>query len=74
MKAKKDHLDKKTKVEGEETVHPAEDAADNENEKLKEVLAAKEKEASDNYGRYVRAVAELENYKKTGSTGQGRYD
>lgn len=37
---------------------------DSGNSELKEKLAQKEKEAADNYDKYVRAVAELDNYKK----------
>ena len=64
MKIKKDHMDKKIKVETEETVPPIREAVEGETQALTEALAAKEKEAKDNYDRYVRAVAELDNYKK----------
>lgn len=37
---------------------------DSGNSELKEKLAQKEKEAADNYDKYVRAVAEMDNYKK----------
>ena len=64
MKTKKDHSDKKIKVETEETTAAGEEAAPDENQTLKEALEAKEKEAKDNYERYLRAVAELDNFRK----------
>lgn len=64
MKTKKDHDDKKIKGDTPETVPAVEKAADTETEKLKEALEAKEKEAKENYDRYLRAVAELDNYRK----------
>jgi len=67
VKNKKDHSDKKIKEEASEAVEAAEEAAipeHDELEKLQEALVAKEKEAKDNYERYLRAVAELDNHKK----------
>ena len=64
MKTKKDHIDKKIKVDTSEPVDVVEEAADTETENLKEALEAKEKEAKENYDRYLRTVAELDNYKK----------
>ncbi len=64
MKTKKDHSDKKIKVEGSETVEAGEEAVQSDTNTIKEALEAKEKESKDNYERYLRAVAELENYKK----------
>ncbi|KAF0159280.1 MAG: molecular chaperone GrpE [Syntrophaceae bacterium] len=64
MKTKKDHIDKKIKVDTSELVDVVEEAADTETENLKEALEAKEKEAKENYDRYLRTVAELDNYKK----------
>jgi molecular chaperone GrpE len=57
-------------VDDSEAAESAEEAAIpehnelNELNELKEALAAKEKEAKDHYERYLRAVAELDNYKK----------
>ena len=64
MKTKKDHIDKKIKVDTSEPIVVVEEAADTETENLKEALEAKEKEAKENYERYLRTVAELDNYKK----------
>lgn len=67
MKNKKDHSDKKIKEEASEAIEAAEEAAipaHHELEKLQETIVSKEKEAKDNYERYLRAVAELDNYKK----------
>lgn len=64
MKTKKDHEDKKITVESEKAVSPAEETAEDEKQKLAEALSAKEKEAKENYDRYLRAVAELDNFKK----------
>ena len=64
MKTKKDHIDKKIKMDTSEPVDVVEEAADTETENLKEALEAKEKEAKENYDRYLRTVAELDNYKK----------
>lgn len=64
MKTKKDHSDKKIKTETEETISLAEEEFEDKEQKLAETLAVKEKEAKDHYDRYLRAVADLENFKK----------
>ena len=67
MKTKKDHSEKKTKVNDSESVELQEEATIPEHDQLNdltEALAVKAKEAQDNYERYLRAVAELDNYKK----------
>jgi molecular chaperone GrpE len=67
VKTKKDHAEKKIKVETSETLDSVEDTAVAEHQalaQLKEALAAKEKEAGENYDRYLRTVAELDNYRK----------
>ena len=67
MKTKKEHADKKTHAQAEEPFK-AEATVKAETEttiqSLRNDLDAKEKEARDNYERYVRAVAELDNYRK----------
>jgi molecular chaperone GrpE len=67
VKTKKDHSDKKTQADASDAVGAAEETAIPEHDalsELKEALAAKEKESKDHYERYLRAVAELDNYKK----------
>ncbi|MRR14831.1 MAG: nucleotide exchange factor GrpE [Deltaproteobacteria bacterium] len=65
VSSKKDHADRKIKVESGGPVEPAPDPVETiDPEKLKEALTAKEKEAKDNFDRYLRTVAELENFKK----------
>lgn len=64
MKTKKDQADRKISVETEGAVPPAQESVADEKQVLTDALAAKETEAKENYDRYVRAVAELENYKK----------
>jgi len=67
VKTKKDHSDKKIKADASDVVETAEEAVAPEHSEineLKEALATKEKESKDNYERYLRAVAELDNYKK----------
>lgn len=67
MKTKKDHTDKKIKVETAETDGTAEKEIVSDHDELKELeeaLEAKEKEAKENYDRYLRAVAELDNFRK----------
>ncbi|MDD4356540.1 MAG: nucleotide exchange factor GrpE [Smithellaceae bacterium] len=67
MKTKKDHTDKKIKVEKPESVDTAEKEISFERDELKELaetLEVKEKEAKENYDRYLRAVAELDNFRK----------
>jgi molecular chaperone GrpE len=67
VKTKKDHSDKKTQADASDAVGAAKETAIPEHDalsELKEALAAKEKESKDHYERYLRAVAELDNYKK----------
>ena len=67
LKNKKDHSDKKIKVDAPETVKAAEETLASENKELSEIREAfevKEKEAKENYDLYLRAVAELDNYRK----------
>jgi len=65
VSSKKDHADKKIKVESGEPVETAQDPVETiDPGKLKAALTVKEKEAKENYDRYLRAVAELENFKK----------
>jgi molecular chaperone GrpE len=67
VKTKKDHTDKKIKVETTETAGTAEKEIVSDHDELKELeeaLEAKEKEAKENYDRYLRAVAELDNFRK----------
>lgn len=67
MKTKKDHTDRKIKVETAETVDTAEKEIISDYDELKELeeaLEVKEKEAKENYDRYLRAVAELDNFRK----------
>jgi molecular chaperone GrpE len=67
VKTKKDHSEKKAKVNDSESLEPLEESAVPEHDgvnDLTEALAVKAKEAQDNYERYLRAVAELDNYKK----------
>jgi molecular chaperone GrpE len=67
VKAKKDPTEKKIKIhaavtpEGE---HAEELSDKQECDQLKEALAAKEKEALENYDRYMRTMADLDNYRK----------
>lgn len=67
MKTKKDHADKKIKGDVPEPAKPGEETATQENiesDELEKALETKEKEARENYDSYLRAVAELDNYKK----------
>jgi len=64
VKTKKDHSDKKIKVQTEETATLGDEAVADESQTLTEAFEAKEKEAKENYDRYLRAVAELDNYRK----------
>jgi Molecular chaperone GrpE (heat shock protein) len=70
VKAKKEHKDHKEEIDeqvqaailaSDEDVHKAVSA---QNAELKEELARKEEEATANYDKYLRAVADLDNYKK----------
>lgn len=67
MKIKKEHKEHKDHKEeideqGQSTVSSSGEAV--HNSELKEELARKEKESTDNYDKYLRAVADLDNYKK----------
>ncbi|MHB8136812.1 MAG: nucleotide exchange factor GrpE [Smithellaceae bacterium] len=67
MKNKKDHSDKKIKAdpsEGIESIEEVNIPKQDELSELTEALAAKEKEAKEHYEHYLRAVADLDNYKK----------
>lgn len=67
MKTKKEHVEKKIKVHESETLEEKKETAVLEQEEvdaLKETIEQKEKEAKDHYDRYMRAAAELDNYKK----------
>lgn len=65
MSSKKDHADKKIKVESGEPGEAVQDPVETiDLGNLKAALNAKEKEAKENYDRYLRIAAELENYKK----------
>ena len=64
MKIKKEHPakhDQSGEIQTEKIV--AEDQ-NQENEDLKKKLEEKEKESAENYDKYLRAVAELDNYRK----------
>jgi molecular chaperone GrpE len=64
VKLKKEHADKHSQP-GEH--HEDKVVAENhnqENKDLKKKLEEKEKESADNYDKYLRAVAELDNYRK----------
>ena len=73
MKIKKEHKEHKDHKEeideqGQPTAASLDEvvnkAASVQNAELKEELARKEKESTDNYDKYLRAVADLDNYKK----------
>lgn len=66
MKTKKEPVEKKIKIETVEGVEPEKEAAPSQDDfsALKDELAAREKEARENYDRYLRAAAELDNYRK----------
>jgi len=65
-KHKKEHVDEQ--VQSQEAQKQDKESIvaehDSESAELQEKLAAKEKEAADNYDKYLRAIAELDNYKK----------
>jgi molecular chaperone GrpE len=70
VKTKKEHKEHKEEIDeqvqtnvlsSDEDVNKSVSA---QNAELKEELARKEKEATDNYDKYLRAVADLDNYKK----------
>lgn len=64
MKTKKDHTEKKIRVETPETTAETAAPEQQEMDELKQALDASEKESREHYERYLRAVAELDNYKK----------
>ena len=67
MKNKKEHSEHIAKHDQSGEHHENKVVGDNhnhENEDLKKKLEEKEKEAASNYDKYLRAVAELDNYKK----------
>ena len=64
MKTKKDHTDKKIKMEAAGTAAKEIISDHDELNELDEALEAKEKEAKENYDRYLRAVADLDNFRK----------
>jgi molecular chaperone GrpE len=67
VKTKKDHKEQahvKHQANETEGTVPAEEGIPSGNIELTEKLEAKEKEAKDNYDRYLRTMADLENYKK----------
>jgi molecular chaperone GrpE len=71
-KEHKEHKDHKEEIDeqGQADVSSSDEdedvnkAVSAQNAELKEELARKEKEATDNYDKYLRAVADLDNYKK----------
>jgi len=67
VKTKKEHKEE-IDEQGQSTVFSSDEdvhrAVSVQNAELKEELARKEKEATDNYDKYLRAVADLDNYKK----------
>lgn len=64
MKTKKDHTDNKIKMEIAGTAEKEIVSDHDELNELDEALEAKEKEAKENYDRYLRAVADLDNFRK----------
>jgi molecular chaperone GrpE len=70
VKTKKEHKDHKEEIDEQGQAvasSPDEDshkAASPKPKELKEELAQKEKEATENYDKYLRAIADLDNYKK----------
>jgi molecular chaperone GrpE len=70
VKTKKEHKEHKEEIDeqGQADVSSSDEdvnkAVSAQNAELKEELARKEKEATDNYDKYLRAVADLDNYKK----------
>lgn len=67
MKNKKEHHEHNAKHAASGEHHNEKAVADNQNqefEDLRKILEEKEKEASANYDKYIRAVAEFDNYKK----------
>ena len=67
MKTKKDHkeeIDEQAQTNVLSSDEDVNKSVSAQNAELKEELARKEKEATDNYDKYLRAVADLDNYKK----------
>jgi len=72
VKTKKEHKEHKEGIDeqGQADVSSSDEdedvnkAVSAQNAELEEELARKEKEATDNYDKYLRAVADLDNYKK----------
>jgi molecular chaperone GrpE len=64
VKIKKEHADKHGQSGEQGTEKAAVEDHDQKNEDLEKKLAEKEKEAAANYDKYLRAVADLDNYKK----------
>ena len=64
MKIKKEHADKHGQSGEQRTEKVAVEGHDQGNEDLEKKLEEKEKEAAANYDKYLRAVADLDNYKK----------
>lgn len=64
MKFKKEHAAKHEQSGEQKTEKIAEQDHTQENEDLKKKLDEKEKESAENYDKYLRAVAELDNYRK----------
>lgn len=64
MKTKKEHTEKKIKVEVAQDAPTPEETTDSEVDALKEALEKTQKEARENYDSYVRALADLDNYRK----------
>jgi molecular chaperone GrpE len=64
VKFKKEHAAKHEQSGEQKTEKIAEQDHTQENEDLKKKLDEKEKESAENYDKYLRAVAELDNYRK----------
>jgi len=64
VKIKKEHPDKHDQSGEKQTEKIVAEDHSQENEDLKKKLEEKEKEAAENYDKYLRAVAELDNYRK----------
>lgn len=64
MKTKKEHIAKHSQVAAGSVDDTVDAGTSSEVDILKAKLEEKEKEAADNYDKFLRAVAELDNYKK----------
>jgi len=64
VKIKKEHADKHGKSGEQKTEKIVAEDHNQEIDDLKKKLEEKEKEAADNYDKYLRAIAELDNYRK----------